>query len=125
MKACSRCGETKEDAEFARDPTKRSGLRSWCRDCTSGGKAQDRAAAIAVYGGLCALCPSTERLEFDHPDWDGAKHRLVESPDAMIRRIARTGAPLEDFRLRLLCWRCHHSRGWKERLAPETWFRLI
>ena len=125
MKACSRCGESKDDAEFSRDAYQRSGLRSLCRDCISASRAADRAAAIAVYGGECAMCHSKEDLEFDHIDGDGWKHRLVEDSYAMVRRIVRTGGPLQDYRLRVLCWSCHHSRGMRERLAPETWLPLF
>ena len=123
MKACSWCGETKADAEFARDASKRSGLRSWCRDCTSGEKARERAAALAVYGGVCVRCQTTDDLEFDHIDWNGWKHRQEESPAAMVRRIARHGR-IDDYRLRVLCRRCHRSPGARERLAPDTWLRL-
>ena len=129
MKACSRCGESKDDAEFSRDSSKRSGLRSQCRDCTSASRAVSRAAvraaAIAVYGGECVKCHTTEDSEFDHIDWNGWKHRREESPAAMVRRIARSGLPHPEYRLRVLCRRCHRSPGARERLAPPSWLPLF
>ena len=35
-KACSKCGETKPASGFHPDKTKKSGLRSWCRECQNG-----------------------------------------------------------------------------------------
>jgi hypothetical protein len=41
-KACTKCGETKPRSGFHPDRTKKSGLRSWCRECQN--------AATAAYG---------------------------------------------------------------------------
>jgi hypothetical protein len=32
-KACTRCGDAKEPAEFPRNKRTRDGLSSWCRSC--------------------------------------------------------------------------------------------
>lgn len=75
-----------------------------------------RSAAIEVYGGCCVLCGSIEGLEFDHVNDDGAEHRKTEDGNSMVIRIARSGKPIEDFDLRLLCKPCHHPEA-----GPENW----
>jgi hypothetical protein len=35
MPKCSHCGEEKENSEFYRDPTHKSGLSSFCKECNS------------------------------------------------------------------------------------------
>ncbi len=67
-----------------------------------------RAQAIAVYGGRCVECGTTEDLEFDHVNNDGQEHRLWESNQAMLSRIVRGGEPIRDFELQLLC-AFHHD----------------
>lgn len=66
-----------------------------------------RREAERIYGGRCAQCDVTERLEFDHVDNDGRAHREREHSTSVLRRIVEAGAPLTDVRLQLLCpW--HH-----------------
>lgn len=66
-----------------------------------------RQEAEVIYGGRCAVCGVTGRLEFDHVDNDGSQHRAVESMTSVLWRIVAGGAPLADVRLQLLCpW--HH-----------------
>lgn len=70
-----------------------------------------RDRAIAIYGGRCTRCGSTDRLEFDHEESDGEEHRKIESHLTLYRRIALLGSPITDYRLRLLCAPCHRSRS--------------
>lgn len=80
-------------------------------------RAAVRARAAAVYGGRCVACGATSDLEFDHVDVDGAEHRRAERQTAMLARIARSGAPLTDRALQLLCTACHRQKT--HGLAPN------
>ena len=71
---------------------------------------QVRAAALGIYGGACSRCGSSEDLEFDHVNDDGLAHRAIETLHSMLHRIVRTGAPLTDWDLQILCRPCHR---WK------------
>lgn len=42
-KKCSHCGQEKPAAEFSRSSYQRTGLRSWCKDCSSKSKKQAKA----------------------------------------------------------------------------------
>lgn len=77
--------------------------------------AKNLAAAIAIYGGCCVRCGSTDRMEFDHVNGDGAEHRKREHNQQMLRRIARTGARLPDVEIQLLC----HAHHWEKTLAER------
>lgn len=72
-------------------------------------QAGNRSQAIAAYGGECVHCGATDSLEFDHVCGGGNEHRKVESADRLYRRIARDG-PIGDYRLQLLCHKCHISK---------------
>lgn len=142
MRKCARCGVTKPLEDFPPRKDRPVGRMSRCHECdrarsqayylanrekvnarTSKALAarnhRDRAAAIAIYGGRCVLCQTTEALEFDHVDGDGGEHRKREEMQTMVRRIARTGRTIDDYRLRLLCKPCHRGPGWQERLAAS------
>lgn len=140
MKTCTRCNLSKDLTDFARDSSKKCGTKSICKSCdrkkanayyaanrekkaehyqsVRDGKIADYytdwAAAIEVYGGCCVECGVTGDLHFDHVNYDGKEHRAVESPRAMRRRIARTGRPIDDYELQLLC-SIHH----REKTANE------
>lgn len=73
------------------------------------------AGALQVYGGCCARCGSTDRLEFDHVNGDGAEHRRREHNQSMLRHIALTGQRLPDVDLQLLC----HEHHWEKTLAER------
>lgn len=66
-----------------------------------------RAEAERIYGGVCVVCGSSVRLEFDHVKGDGGAHRVWERVQQMYRRIVRYGKPLDDVELQLLC-HAHH-----------------
>lgn len=74
-------------------------------------------AALRIYGSACAVCGSTQDLEFDHVQGDGAAHRKREGNQTMLRRIARTGARLTDVELQLLCITHHREKSSAERRA--------
>lgn len=115
MGRCRHCDTIRSRARYAANP--RSGHR---RPYPEGGGAlyrKHRDRAIKVYGGRCVWCDAAADLEFDHPGNDGAAHRRVESTAAMYYRISKTGAPLDDWRLQLLCAPCHRGRKWPERRA--------
>lgn len=83
---CTKCGEIKAAARFARTPRNRAtGLRSECLDChckdqvpreaarralkhlaPGAHSAVQRAARFAYFGNKCVACGATERLEADH-----------------------------------------------------------
>lgn len=110
MRHCYLCDQLKALGEFAHG--------AWrCRECDRALAAKKyaaaRATALAIYGGQCMECGSTDQLEFDHVDNDGGDHRAVESQPKMIRRIAKLGRPISDYHIRLLCRPCHRGPGRK------------
>jgi|ERR1700761_1286489 len=112
------CGSCRRDlplSEFTPKGSTQEGLNTRCRGCDRErgreGRELRRARAIRVYGGFCVICGSRRDLEFDHVDWNGAEHRKKESSTALIRRIARTGKQIDEYRLRLLCRECHDARS--------------
>ena len=130
MKWCPRCDETKPAWGFNVDKRENDGLSLLCWLCESVKNRPNRcdyrgvvswrakrAKAVEIYGGVCVMCGGTDRLEFDHVNGDGREHRKIEDAMATIRRIVRTGRPIEDWELRLLCWECHHGQGSKQRRA--------
>lgn len=112
---CYVCEKVKPATSFRLDCSRSGGRASRCRQCDDENRRERHAAArqraIRVYGGHCVICGSRKELEFDHIDWDGAEHRRSENHKRMIRRIARTGAPIPEYRLRLLCVDCHRARS--------------
>lgn len=93
MKRCSSCGVGREPEDFHKDPSKRSGLSSSCRDCRNAksvwvdikrrygiGRAQFEALAEAQ-DGLCAICkrgPQVRgRLTVDHSHKTGKVRALL------------------------------------------------
>lgn len=144
---CFACGMIKDEGSFSWRGGNRTGRMGRCRHCDAVRQrarymagvrratpqapksphgysptlhAKHRARAIEVYGGRCVWCDAVGELEFDHPDNDGAAHRRAETTTAMLRRISRTGRPLDDWRLQLLCTSCHRSPQWKVRRATGT-----
>jgi 5-methylcytosine-specific restriction endonuclease McrA len=95
-------------ARNAADPRpNRARVRAW--------NAANRTAAVAIYGGRCVQCGSTDRLEFDHVNTDGSEHRAVEISTVMCARIARCGRRIQDWQLQLLCHSCHRAKTDGER----------
>jgi hypothetical protein len=143
---CSVCRMIKDEGSFGWRSRERKYRASRCRYCDAGlskenyRKIKERTRAdrarnatasrrtyernrdrsIEVYGGKCAWCNATADLEFDHLDNDGRLHREIESVAAMYARISRTGRPLDDWRLQLLCKPCHRDPGWRQRRANAT-----
>ncbi|MGC4940953.1 hypothetical protein [Kribbella sp. DT2] len=133
-KTCTKCKRTLPTVEFARDASKRCGFKSICKGCDRAkagayyranrdrrraywqAKRDEMSAAyfvlraVRIYGGQCIECGSVEDLEFDHVDNNGAAHREVETLQAVLRRIVRTGQPITDYRLQLLCKRHHLAK---------------
>jgi hypothetical protein len=105
----------------ARNPERfKASMKSW--------QQRTRQIAIEIYGGECNRCGSTERLEFDHLNNDGAEHREIEGHKSMYARIAREGKPITDYALNLLCLPCHRYKSGQERrrdnLRKKTNHRL-
>lgn len=73
--------------------------------------AECRRVALAAYGNACAWCDGCDGLEFDHVNSDGDEHRESETHGSMYRKIARSGLPLVEYQLQLLCRRCHHAKS--------------
>jgi hypothetical protein len=136
-KRCTGCGTVKSLVEFAVATGKKSGHLSRCKSCDAEkarlyyaankakkqaydlGRAKEvaanrfalRKAAERVYGGECAVCGTSEGLEFDHVNGDGREHRLSEDHNTMVRRIASLGEKLPDVELQLLCFDHHHEKS--------------
>lgn len=120
--------QTRPLADWYRNRCRPDGLGTWCKPCHRtaynerhrdwqvANLRRTRKAAEAVYGGCCSKCGSTERLQFDHVNGDGAAHRQRENVQAMYRRISRQGV-LADVDLQLLCICCHWE---KTRANGET-----
>jgi hypothetical protein len=72
-----------------------------------------RAAVFAHYGEVCACCGSTEEPTIDHPDGNGAAHRI-----AVIGRRQSAGIPFYRWLIAqgfpegfvTLCRRCNASK---------------
>jgi hypothetical protein len=127
---CTACDQVKPWSDFVTDRLKPHGVGARCKE---GDNARSRAyyarasvrkrarrktlraAAVAAYGGKCVDCGGTERLQFDHPNRDGAEHRALENHHSMIRRIAETGV-LPDWDLELRCTHCHRKADAKRRI---------
>lgn len=140
-KRCPQCKTVKPVEEFSPDAHKAGGRSSKCRPCDrdrarayyaankarKAAKYQEEREEIAalraavrktaerIYGGACAVCGSTDRLEFDHVNNDGKAHREVEHPSQMFRRIAAAGARLTDRDLQLLCFDHHREKSAADR----------
>lgn len=54
MKECTKCHEVKPDTEFYRENRSKSGLSSWCRECTNAA-AKDRRLWYIKHG-ICVAC---------------------------------------------------------------------
>lgn len=83
--------------------------REWAR--------QKRAHFIAVLGGKCVRCGSTEKLEFDHIDphtrtWV-ARHKDPSGRMSITAREIAAGL------IQLLCPECNKCKGAKELPEPE------
>lgn len=144
-KRCRACRELKPETDFAVRSDRRNGRGriTICKSCdrakaaayyaenkaAKAARYQDeraelaetaqavRAAAVRIYGGRCTQCGSDERLEFDHINDDGRKHRAREHHRSMLRRIVATGTQITDFELQLLCFPCHRARSTLARRA--------
>ena len=81
-------------------------------------EARARVTAIAVMGGCCVQCQSTEGLELDHINGGGGEHRRAEGQAKYVLRIARSGEP--DARLQLLCSPCHWTKTTDENRARRA-----
>lgn len=124
--SCKECITAKAKQRYHDSPAERERMRVYAkaryqehreemREYGRAYYAKNLAAAVAVYGGCCARCGSTDRLEFDHVNGDGAEHRKREHNQLMLRRIARTSARLPDVELQLLC----HAHHWEKTLAER------
>jgi hypothetical protein len=78
--------------------------------------------ALQAYGGRCAQCGSTDRLEFDHVYGDGFEHRERESNNSLITRIARLGRPIAEYELQLLCRQHHREKTAADRRAAHAMY---
>lgn len=75
---------------------------------------QRRASAIEHLGGKCAVCGSTNRLEFDHID---PATKLMSIAKASSRSEAFFWAEVE--KCQLLCNRHHKAKTRSERQVPH------
>lgn len=117
MKTCQRCGDEKPFTSFNRDPQKKDGHYSYCKDCDGERKRalyrEQRELVLKHYGGVCACC-GEDRYEFlsiDHVNGGGNAHRrsLSDSDAAqLVRWLRRNGMP-EGYRV--LCMNCNHALG--------------
>jgi len=140
IKRCRTCQVWRDAGEFATDRSRKDGLLGQCKACNKavlgryyrehraerlayyrrrGDRSQARrlsvkARAVEIYGGRCAVCGASDGLQFDHVSGDGRLHRARESSPVMLGRIAKTGAPLTDVHLQLLCVPCHKDKTRRE-----------
>lgn len=142
-KRCPRCARTLDASQFTPDRHKGDGLASKCRACdrqmsreyyarnkakanarTAADSARryraNRAAALVIYWGRCAVCGSTEGLELDHVHGGGAAHRAIEAHRELYARIAATGHRLPDVELQLLCQPHHREKTMAETLRDDA-----
>jgi 5-methylcytosine-specific restriction endonuclease McrA len=72
-----------------------------------------RAEALAHYGTECACCGSTDRLELDHVNGDGAEHRaeVGGKGNAFLYWLKRNGFPNDKYPLQTLCNACNRSKS--------------
>jgi len=119
---------------FSPDGRKRSGVRAWCRECSSAASRRWReanpekyqkqnhegqrcltaaasAAVFAHYGHACACCGSTERLTIDHINGDGKRHReeiRANNGPSFHRWLIKNNFPSG---FQTLCLLCNRSKG--------------
>lgn len=72
---------------------------------------REKDQAIAVYGSRCVSCGSTDRLEFDHVNNDGAAHRREVATREWLRRVGNSGVPDPEWAVQLLCLPCHDYKA--------------
>lgn len=109
---CARCQETSTRAHLA-----------WWRRQPEGTQRRYhviyrdklRREVIDAYGGACACCGETELgfLTVDHPNNDGAAHRLAlvgvrRAGNHFYQKLRMAGFPPG---LRVLCWNCNCARA--------------
>jgi hypothetical protein len=114
MKFCPICRVVKPSEAFRPRDGYPDGLAYKCTECEDRGRAgkhRAREQALAIYGGACKSCGSTERLDLDSPDWPRPANRDRRQYQTLYRRIAAAGARLEDVRLHLLCKSCYLASG--------------
>jgi hypothetical protein len=85
-----------------------------------------REEALDHYGRVCACCgeANPKFLTFDHPDGDGAKHKVElagsyynASSTTVIRALRRLGWPAGT--LVTLCWNCNSGRHFNGGICPH------
>ena len=64
-----------------------------------------RAYAVAIFGGKCQKCGSTDKLEFDHVDPKDKKYNISNMWQWKSERIRE-----ELLKCQLLCSRCHRDK---------------
>ncbi len=82
-------------------------------------------AAVRAMGAACVMCGSTEALQIDHPNWDGAEHRAAESTTKMLKMIVHGGGRHARFEVRLLCEPCHKKETARVRQEMIDLWRAI
>jgi hypothetical protein len=84
------------------------------REQQSKRRSRQREAVFDHYGRVCACCGTAENLTIDHPDGDGADHRIElwgsqrGGGTAMYLWLAAQGFP-DGYQV--LCMRCNQSKG--------------
>lgn len=73
------------------------------------------------YGNECARCGSVDRLELDHINDDGGRHRKElglgpRAGSAFYQRLVSSGFDTGDYELQTLCHECHKRKTFK----PKT-----
>jgi len=127
-KRCARCGSVRLAKHFNPDPRNRSGLDSYCRECSSryvhdyyernpnAKKDSNRRHYATVrnkvfdhYGWVCSCCGETEPffLTTDHVNGNGGGHDRLLRGYAMYKAIIDAGFP-DDFQI--LCFNCNCGR---------------
>lgn len=84
-----------------------------------------RADVIQAYGGSCAECGTTQQLELDHVNGDGAVHRIATVGESQSKVVdfyiylRQNGFP-NDPPLQVLCAEHHNDKTQAERRAKKV-----
>lgn len=127
MKVCCKCKENKDKSEFARNPARKDGLNTQCRDCHSAYRrthylnnrqkyidkaARNKRAFAAEFAKFkktlkCSRCPETTACCLDFHHLDGAKKDMSISEIVQLGNIERLKTELA--KCIVLCANCHRK----------------
>ncbi len=141
---CTHCKQDKPLSAFGKNPRKRNGLLSWCKECTQGNHKRWRTAnpegwarrtteyaynlklqVFAKFGNRCnnpaclvpGGCTDVRCLQVDHVHNDGNLERRYGSGGRGRVAILRRALLDTEGRYQLLCANCNTSKAWDNNQA--------